>query len=141
MTDCKYPSNAARSGVGRMNICCGCENFAGGCPWSERFEPVEGWDAKMVSLRMSEGRAVKTYTIKGCPLYEEDARFKFGSWQKKAEYIINNNLVCHGVKQYGNTYKVWVGHTYVGSAPTWKEAVRLRCFHEARKLSRNGTGQ
>ena len=40
------------------------------CPWMDRFEPVNGWDAMPTVLQMTgnEGRAVASYKVRGFPL-------------------------------------------------------------------------
>ena len=52
-------------------LCCSCNNFAFGCEWSERFEPVPGWEAVDTVLSSSEGRYVKSYHITKCPKFAE----------------------------------------------------------------------
>lgn len=52
-------------------LCCSCKNFAFGCEWSERFEPVPGWEAVGTVLSSSEGRYVKSYHITKCPKFAE----------------------------------------------------------------------
>lgn len=54
--------------------CWNCKNFAGGCSWSKRFEPVEGWQAKKVR-RKGGGKYMgfyETYAIEFCPEFEHD---------------------------------------------------------------------
>ena len=62
------------------NICFDCKNAVPdnnghGCPWSRKFEPVPGWDAKPVTVGAG-AYTVDTYQIFGCPLFdpEDDAR-------------------------------------------------------------------
>lgn len=59
-------------------LCWSCVNavpsLEHGCPWSERFEPVEGWTAEETVLAtMRDGRAfdLHSFLITACPLYEE----------------------------------------------------------------------
>ena len=56
--------------------CWSCQNATGGCPWSDRLEPVPGWDAKPVRRPTGtshEKRVIMdTYAIKSCPMYLED---------------------------------------------------------------------
>ena len=63
----------------KRQLCESCQNYAGGCPWTEvgedghvKFNPVPGWTAKRVPW--SNGRAKKnyTYSITKCPLYVDD---------------------------------------------------------------------
>lgn len=53
------------------------------CPWVDRFEPVEGWDAKWVPIcevcDNGERRTIYGYKIKSCPLYEADIRTKISN--------------------------------------------------------------
>ena len=58
-----------------MQPCWTCTKYLGGCPWSARFEPVPGWEAKPVKRRAMPHSAkeyVDTYDIKFCPMYEND---------------------------------------------------------------------
>lgn len=58
-----------------MQPCWTCVNYNGGCPWSARFEPVPGWEAKPVKRRAMPHSAkeyVDTYDIKFCPMYVND---------------------------------------------------------------------
>ena len=49
--------------------CTTCKNFAGGCEWSERFEPVPNWVAEPTTIgRYSYN--IKSYKIISCPKYE-----------------------------------------------------------------------
>jgi hypothetical protein len=62
----------------KVSICFDCKNACGGCSWSGidpvtkkcLFEPVPGWTAEPVYLKMSK-RRVKTYHITACPLFEK----------------------------------------------------------------------
>lgn len=69
------------------NICIDCKKACGGCSWSEvdpstgaiRFEPVPGWTAQKSKLlsgsnRDGSGRYVDTYSIKACPLFEQESK-------------------------------------------------------------------
>lgn len=80
------PNQKSNDGTGRFvshaNICFSCERAVGGCPWSAidketgkvKFEPVPGWTAKKVKLRLGVSKSkieyVDTYHITACPLYE-----------------------------------------------------------------------
>lgn len=58
-----------------MQPCWTCLRYCGGCPWSARFEPVPGWEAKPVKRRAMPHSAkeyVDTYDIKFCPMYVND---------------------------------------------------------------------
>ena len=50
-------------------LCCSCKNFAYGCEWSERFEPVPGWKATQTLLDSGSERYVKSYCITECPKF------------------------------------------------------------------------
>lgn len=57
------------------NICFDCEKFAVGCSWSERFVPVDGWEAEPVQKKIGRGKSkaviVESYDVKKCPLFEK----------------------------------------------------------------------
>lgn len=62
------------------NICFDCKNAVPdnnghGCPWSRKFEPVPGWNAKPVTVGAG-AYTVDTYQIRDCPLFdpEDDIR-------------------------------------------------------------------
>ena len=73
----------------RTNLCFDCKKACGYCSWSEldpetkkpRFEPVPGWKAKKVILRIgtrhSKNVYVETYHITACPEFVPDDR-RFG---------------------------------------------------------------
>ena len=61
-----------------QTLCWKCKNAVpgpeAGCPWSERFEPVEGWEAEFTQVRSQRNRArieVESYCVIKCPLFEE----------------------------------------------------------------------
>jgi hypothetical protein len=71
----------------RANICIDCKKACGGCSWSAvdpktgkiRFEPVPGWTAEAVLLKLGAygsrkyERLTDTYHITACPEFEGDA--------------------------------------------------------------------
>lgn len=50
--------------------CYTCAKFCGGCAWSERFEPVEGWEAIPTVIKQQWGREIPSFAILHCPQYE-----------------------------------------------------------------------
>lgn len=68
----------------KANICFDCDRACGGCSWTEidpetekpRFEPVPGWTAKKVKLRLGACNKLvniaETYHITACPLFTPD---------------------------------------------------------------------
>ena len=59
----------------RIQPCCNCKKFAGGCSWSRKFEPVEGWTAvpTMINHGGNNGkpRLTESYMIIKCPEFEK----------------------------------------------------------------------
>lgn len=52
-------------------LCWSCKKAGGLCPWSNKYKPVDGWDAQEVDLY--NGRTFeKNWLISGCPEYECD---------------------------------------------------------------------
>ena len=63
---------------GMANICFDCKNAVPddrghGCPWSRKFEPVEGWTAEIIKLNIGNGRYEDNYHITACPLFDPDS--------------------------------------------------------------------
>ena len=53
-------------------LCWNCAKACGHeCPWAERFEPVQGWDAIPVKSRTAD-----SYIVISCPLFSRDERLK-----------------------------------------------------------------
>lgn len=50
--------------------CAECSHFAYGCEWSERLEPVPGWNAIPTKLNNGCGKPTESYKIIFCPKYE-----------------------------------------------------------------------
>lgn len=67
-------------------LCTTCARAVGFCSWSERLQPVEGWDAEPTKVKHQVGRGEKSkeasvmesYRVKACPLYVKDAETKDG---------------------------------------------------------------
>lgn len=60
-------------------LCWWCQNAVPtvehGCPWSEKAEPVPGWDAEETVLYLeANGRQteLKSFRILACPMFEEE---------------------------------------------------------------------
>ena len=60
----------------KANECCfRCINGAGGCEWSDNFEPVPGWVAKVTKReKITRNQTGTTYKILYCPKFEEGDR-------------------------------------------------------------------
>jgi predicted nucleic acid-binding Zn ribbon protein len=48
-------------------LCWSCANATGGCSWSSKLQPVEGWNAIEVMVKEKDGYAFRTYKIMSCP--------------------------------------------------------------------------
>lgn len=55
----------------REQLCWSCKKCYGFCNWSEKFEPVEGWEAIPVNKTET---GVSSYEIISCPEYESDRK-------------------------------------------------------------------
>lgn len=64
-----------------MQPCWTCKNYLGGCSWSEKFEPVPGWDATPVNRGNGHNRIV-SYDIRSCPEYKDDGT-RNGTWMDR----------------------------------------------------------
>ena len=57
----------------RNQLCWSCGKACGGCNWSARLEPVQGWDAEPCRRVYRDAaigtRYVDSYIIRGCPEY------------------------------------------------------------------------
>lgn len=66
----------------KETLCWRCKNAVPdkkkgtGCSWSKSFEPVEGWDAKEVQIKLYEGKSCTSYIVKKCPMFKEDEKCK-----------------------------------------------------------------
>ena len=54
----------------REQLCCRCQNACGGCSWSRKFVPVDGWVANPTIIKDSEGD-ITSYRIISCPEFVE----------------------------------------------------------------------
>lgn len=64
-----YTNNNIRA----VQLCGYCKNFAVGCEWSERFEPVPGWTAipTVIGQVGTDKYFIDSYRILKCPKFEE----------------------------------------------------------------------
>lgn len=60
------------NGKYREQLCWRCVKATGGCSWSARLEPVEGWKAKKVKRMGYYCEANEGWEITACPQFEED---------------------------------------------------------------------
>ena len=59
-------------------ICFKCDNAKGGCPWSDRFEPVDGWTAEETLVNYGDQvHVTSSYCVSDCPMYTPDADKNF----------------------------------------------------------------
>ena len=49
-------------------LCWRCKNACGGCDWSKRFIPVDGWIAEQTIVKDANGDFL-SYKIKKCPKF------------------------------------------------------------------------
>lgn len=60
------------------SLCWCCQNAVPskekgtGCPWSERFAPVDGWCAFRHEIDNGEGRFTESYCVASCPRFRAD---------------------------------------------------------------------
>ena len=54
--------------------CWNCAKATGGCSWSSRFEPVEGWTAQETLIKLNGGeRYEPSFHVISCPEFDRDA--------------------------------------------------------------------
>ena len=56
---------------GDQSLCWNCKNCFGGCSWSERFEPVEGWSAERTTIEYFNTET-PSFLVRDCPLFAAD---------------------------------------------------------------------
>lgn len=54
-----------------QTLCWRCKNCFGGCSWSEKFEPVEGWNAERTVIKYFNIET-PSFLVRDCPLFIED---------------------------------------------------------------------
>lgn len=57
------------------SLCCSCNTSSPECPWKDKYNPVDGWEAEETRL-CGVGGLVKSYFVKECPLYKADERIE-----------------------------------------------------------------
>lgn len=62
----------AQSGFKANSLCWQCKRAYGLCSWSDRFVPVEGWDAEPTIVKGGKEPEIQSYDIKKCPLFIQD---------------------------------------------------------------------
>lgn len=74
-----------------MTLCWDCENACnGGCTWSEKLEPVDGWTAQ---------KTANGYVVHDCPEFKRDA-YEGGAIRPKdyRERLIRRQIRYEGKK-------------------------------------------
>ena len=63
-------------------LCWDCSKATGGCRWSDKSKPVEGWNA-VHTMKQNEGRPdYLTYDVYECPEFVRDAYNGGRVWYK-----------------------------------------------------------
>ena len=70
-----FSSEQAWNTKTKDTLCWECKKATGcgDCPWANRFEPVDGWDATPTEIK-TVGRIEQSYIVNDCPLFERDKR-------------------------------------------------------------------
>ena len=69
------PSNDSTQPNGNDTLCWTCQNACGGCNWSKRLKPVEGWTVENTEIKhTSKGKTRYDSSCKviSCPEYIQD---------------------------------------------------------------------
>ena len=68
----KKPKDKPPENNRHMQLCYSCKKACGGCSWSKKFEPVEGWTAVPTIIRngFRNHQDTQSYKITACPEYE-----------------------------------------------------------------------
>lgn len=78
------------------SLCWHCSRSEdGSCSWSDRFVPVEGWDAQK-SKRKSEAYK-ESYNVRGCPQF---ARYSNSHMDDKGAEILCDSIIARAGKDY-----------------------------------------
>lgn len=72
--------------MGQFTICWDCRFAVGGCSWSSKFKPIEGWTA--YEVKPSNTKPYSTYMVEQCPKFERDA-YDGGTRREKREIILD----------------------------------------------------
>lgn len=59
-----------------QTLCWECAKAGGQCPWSRRFEPIEGWLASCVPLQCYSRTGI-SFIVHACPQYEHEDVHKY----------------------------------------------------------------
>lgn len=70
------------------NICVLCKNSCGLCAWSANLKPVEGWNAKPIKKRTTNGHLVDGFYVIDCPKFECGERISTDRQWTSADTII-----------------------------------------------------
>lgn len=64
-------------------ICWDCKKATGRCSWSEKLEPVKGWNAEPTVRHEFHEREMRSFLVRACPEFEADARGGGTEWIDK----------------------------------------------------------
>lgn len=57
----------------KATLCWYCQRAVGGCSWSRKFKPVEGWDAIPTKIWYGhKAEPLQSYIVKSCPQFLGD---------------------------------------------------------------------
>lgn len=85
-------------------LCWNCANACGGCSWSARFEPVEGWTAtpKIIRRNAHGPIQVDTYCITKCPEFKPDSGKVMADISDEAIRVLSKRVLIQAGRDYAD---------------------------------------
>lgn len=66
-------------------LCWTCDKAIGKCPWSIKFQPVDGWTAEPTIINSPGFGQIKSFKIIACPMYKKEQTTYKTNAEKAAE--------------------------------------------------------
>ena len=81
-------------------LCWLCAKAGGGCAWSDRFEPVDGWTARPTRLRLEGKLGRDSYEVVQCPEFKPESVHKMKRIDDDGARLLCNAVLAKAGKDY-----------------------------------------
>lgn len=92
--------NKTYSGKAEQTLCWMCAKSCGQCSWSERFEPVDGWDAEKCVVNFGRYGREESYLVRRCPEFVHEGRHRYTDLDEEGMKRLAQRVLIRSARDY-----------------------------------------
>lgn len=87
----------------QKQLCAECGKACGGCRWSDKLMPVDGWNAEPSKIYINKHKPVDSFHVIECPEYVPDRKKNVDHLSIDAAYRLMYAILFAMVRDYANS--------------------------------------